>query len=533
MSVNSAIEHWQVRKAAVTHADGMVAAQHHLAARAGAAILHAGGNAVDAAVAAALALGAVEPWMCGLGGSGLMVIWLAGEKRAVVLDFQGVLAQRTATEDYPIDPDLPETLMGFPTVRDNANIEGYRSITVPGAAAGFNHAISRYGTRSLADVATPAIGLAKTGMPVDWHTHLQISLAMRVLQGDAASASIYLPQGRPALPETRIAIPGLAGTLEAFALGGGEAFYRGELAQIMAADLANGGSAITADDFAAYRVLEADVLESRHRGTTLFTPGHTSGGQRLSDCLGHIAGHLPAPPTEPTPETWAIYADGLNAAWRNHNRRIGRATEVGACTSHLSAADRDGNMVALTHTLLNRFGSGVTLPNTGLLMNNAVSYFDPRPGFPTTMAPLMRINASNMCPTVAVRNGEARFAIGASGGNHIMPAVAQVAALMLDFDMDLEAAMNMPRIDASDRGSVRVDPALGDAVIAELQSHHTLEIAQRLVFPRLFACVSGVARAPGGGFHGSNDPSLPSGAASGPAPFPDLSDVNDEGAVRA
>ena len=190
-------------------------------------------------------------------------------------------------------------------------------------------------------------------------------------------------------------------------------------------------------------------------------------------------------------------------------------------------------MVALTHTLLNRFGSAVTLPASGLMMNNAVSYFDPRPGYPTTMAPLMRINASNMCPTIAVREGEAQFAIGASGGNHIMPAVTQVAALMLDFGMDLETAVNMPRVDASDRGSVRVDPALGEAVIAELGRHHALEIAQRLVFPKLYACVSGVSRAEDGRFFGINDPSLPTGGASGPRAFPTVRAADTEASVRA
>ena len=532
--MSKTIEHWQVRKAAIVHAEGMVAAQHYLAARAGAALLHDGGNAVDAAVAAALALGAVEPWMCGLGGSGLMVVWLAGEQRAVVLDFQGVLAARTAPEAYPIDPDLPETLMGFPTVRGNANVEGYRSITVPGAAAGFDHAIRNYGSRPLKTIAAPAIQLARAGLSVEWFAHLQISLAMGTLQKDAASADVYLPDGRPALPESRISIPGLADTLEAYGAGGAADFYQGDLARAIVADLASGGSTITGDDFAAYSVLEAEVLESEHRGTRLFTPGATSGGQRLRDCLAHIASHLPAPPVAPTPETWATYAAGLELAWRNHNRRIGRETEVGTCTSHLSTVDRHGNMVALTHTLLNRFGSGVTLPATGLMMNNAVSYFDPRPGYPTTMAPRMRINASNMCPTIAVRGGRALFAIGASGGNHIMPAVAQVAALMLDFGMDLEAAINMPRLDASNRGSGRVDPALGGAVITELGRHYTLEIAQRLVFPKLYACVSGVSRSEDGSVHGLNDPSLPIGGASGPMAFPTgLGAADPEAGVRA
>ncbi len=111
----------------------MVAAQHHLAARAGAGMLAAGGNAVDAAVAAAMALAAVEPWMCGLGGSGYMVVWLSAEKRSYVLDFQGMLPAAIEPANYPLDPDMPESIMGFPGVVERQNEIGYHSITVPGA----------------------------------------------------------------------------------------------------------------------------------------------------------------------------------------------------------------------------------------------------------------------------------------------------------------------------------------------------------------------------------------------------------------
>ncbi|MEL7213728.1 MAG: gamma-glutamyltransferase [Pseudomonadota bacterium] len=516
--MNHDSEHWQVSKSATLHSDGMVSAQHILAARAGAAMLDQGGNAVDAAIAAALALGPAEPWMCGLGGSGLMVIWLSKEKKAVTLDYQGVLAGATTFKDYPVDPDLPETLMGFPTVCDNANVEGYRSITIPGAAAGFDHALRKWGRLPMTTVAAPAIALAENGVEATWFTTLQIALASPVLAKDPASREIYLPGGHPIAPERPMVIPQLAQTLARFAEGGAEAFYKGSLARDLVADLNAGGSVISTDDLAAYEVLEAPAHTQEHRGATAHVMGDVSGGTRLHDFLAFSQTHMPHPPEQPTPQTWTHYANGLNEAFRAHNIRIGRETEKGGCTSHLSAADKDGNMVALTHTLLNRFGSGVTLPRTGLLMNNAVSYFDPRPDWPTSMAPHKRINASNMCPTIVTRNGEAAVALGASGGNHIMPAVAQVTALMLDFGLSLEEAMNHPRLDASDRGSVRVDPALGPAVIDALATDHDLEIAQRLVFPKLYACVSAVAATPEG-WAGLNDPSQPSGGSSGPAPF--------------
>jgi gamma-glutamyltranspeptidase / glutathione hydrolase len=516
--VNRNVEQWQVSKRAVASEAGVVAAQHWQAAQAGAGLLAKGGNAVDAAVAAAFALAAVEPWMCGLGGSGYMVVWRAGEKRARVLDFQGMLPAAIDPADYPLDPAVPESIMGFPGVAGNRNVEGYGSILVPGAVAGLAFGLERFGTVGLDTALGPAIALAERGLAVDWFTTLMVALAMPLLARDAGARAAFLPDGAPPAPERRLALGALPATLRTLAHEGPDAFYRGRLARLMAADLAAGGSRITADDFAAYEVLEPEALCGSHRGAEVHTAGRTSGGLRLLDALAHIARHL-EPARGVGAHTFAVYAEALNVAWRAHKRRIGRDLLPGG-TSHLSAVDGEGNMVALTYTLLNRFGSGVVLPQTGILMNNAVSYFDPRAGFPTTMAPHKRINASNMCPIVVTRDGHARFALGASGANHIMPAVTQIAALMLDYDLSLEAAFHIPRIDASDRGSIRVDPRAGEAVLGELARHFELEVAQQLVFPKLYACPSGVARDPATGLcSGISDPLHPIAGAAAAAPF--------------
>ncbi|WP_110678504.1 gamma-glutamyltransferase [Salinicola sp. RZ23] len=524
-------DNWTLTTPAVRSPRGAVAAQHRLAARAGAAQLDAGGNAVDAIVATAYALNAVEPWMCGLGGSGFMVIWLAREQRAVALDFQGTLAEAIRLADYPVDPSRPKTPMGFPGVVDDANIAGYRSITVPGAVAGLDQALTRFGSRPRAEVMAPAIALAERGLQVDWFTTLQIALCARTLSRDPTSAAIYLPDGHPAAPESRLRIPQLADTLTEIAAGGADTFYRGELATKIVADLQAGGSRLSRDDLAGYTVREYTPMMATHRGYTLYTPGEASGGLRQREMLAHAETAMPVPPARPTPATWVAYAEALEACWRQHKIRTGVLApsaghrdhsdgENGACTSSMSAVDAEGNMVALTYTLLNRFGSGVTLPQTGMLMNDSVSYFDPRPGYPTTMAGGKRINSSNMCPTVAVKDGEARFSVGASGGNLIMPAVTQVAALMMDFGMSLEEAVHHPRLDASHRGSIRVDPRLDAATLAALESRFALEIAQQRVFPKLYACVSGVARDPASGeCVGLSDPTQPIGGGATPAPF--------------
>lgn len=530
--MNRDVEQWRVSKRAVASTAGVVAAQHVLAARAGAGVLSDGGNAVDAAVATALALGVVEPWMCGLGGSGYIVVWLAEKKQARMIDFQGMLPKAISGDDYPLDPDVPESIMGFPGVIDRQNEVGYRSISVPGAVMGLARALELYGRFGLDRVLSPAIALSERGLPCSWFTTLQAALAMADLSRDPAASAIYLPHGAPPEPEQFLALGKLPETLRTLADEGPDSFYRGRLAERMASDLQAGASRIDGDDLAAYDVLESEVLSTGYRGARLHTAGHTSGGPRLIDTLDYISRHL-SPEAGPGPQSWRIYADALNQAWRRHKRRIGRVTEVGSCTSHLSVVDADGNMAALTFTLLNRFGSCVVLPSTGILMNNAVSYFDPRPGFPTSMEGRKRINASNMCPIIATRDDDAIFALGASGANHIMPCTTQIAALMLDFCMTLEEAMNHPRIDASDRGSIRVDPRLGDEVLSALAEDFELEVAQLLVFPKLYACPSGVSRDPLTGVcQGLNDPSQPIGGAAASTPF-ELDDEEKKTGPRA
>lgn len=507
----ASLEHWSVNKAAVSSQKGVVAAQHTAAAAAGATMLAKGGNAVDAAVAAAFALSCVEPWMCGPGGSGYMVIWNAAEKRARVYDFQGVLANSIDSSDYPLDADVPMSIMGFPGVVDNLNTVGYKSITVPGAVKGLSAALADSGKFALDRVLQPAIDLARAGLAGNWFTTLQIALTAGDLQADEGARSIYLPDGVPPQPEQRLSLGALAKTLKILAHEGPDSMYGGTLCETMVADLQAGGSHLDVEDFAQYKVIKSESLQGLHRGVALHTAGPTSGGPRLIETLQAIAENL-QPGAAPDSASWLVYAQGLNKAWQSHNARIGRTTETGGCTSHLSTVDSDGNMVALTYTLLNRFGSCVVLPQTGILMNNSVAYFDPRPGYPTSMAPGARINASNMCPTIATRNGESLFSVGASGANFIVPCTTLIAALMIDYGLTLEQALNLPRIDVSGDGVVTVDPRLGDEAIDVLAANFPVEVAQLLVFPKLYACPSGVSRDPETGvMFGGNDPSQPVG----------------------
>ena len=165
--MNENTEQWNISKNAVHSDQGVVASQNWIASSVGADSLAKGGNAIDAAVSCAFALNIVEPWMCGLGGSGYIVIWLAKEKTVKVIDFQGTLPKNILFEDYPIDPQTPQTIMGFPGVKNFGNELGYRSITIPGAVSGLSAAIEKFGKLGIDSILSKTIEIAERGLHVD------------------------------------------------------------------------------------------------------------------------------------------------------------------------------------------------------------------------------------------------------------------------------------------------------------------------------------------------------------------------------
>ena len=487
------VEQWDVRKQAAMGEGGVVASQHWRASVAGATVLAEGGNAVDAAVATALVLTGCEPWMCGLGGAGYMVVYKADEDRAHVADFPFRVPGEIDLTRYPVDPEAPDVLMGFPGVVENRNVMGYESIGVPGAVDGLSRMLERFGTLGWDTVLAPAIDLAEKGLPVDWDTTLEIALAMEGLAKDPGASAVYLPGGFPPQPDTFIPMGNLASTLRALAENGPRDFYEGALASRLVDDLRAGGSAISEADLVGYRTELYDATTHDHRGARVHVAGDTSGGPRMVHALQWMERELRSPGSVGT-DIYLAFAGALDSAFGEHRRRYNMEPhQPNASTTHLSVLDREGNMVALTYTILNRFGSHVVLPGTGITMNNAISYFDPRPGFPNSLEGGKRVMSSNMCPTVVSRDGRAWFAVGASGANQIMPAVFQMAAFILDGGLTLEEAAHMPRIDApGSDGTLRVDHALAPEIQAALAQRYTLEPAQRTVFPNLFACPCGV-----------------------------------------
>ena len=490
MNINN--EQWEINKKSLSSENGIVSSQNWIASSIGADVMNRGGNAIDAAVASAFALNVVEPWMCGLGGSGYMLIWLEKSKTIKALDFQGVLPEKIDLNDYEIDSNIPSSIMGFPGVKNKENILGYKSVTVPGAVSGLSTALENFGNLELDNILKKTIEIAEKGLPVDWYTTLQIAIESNELKNFESTANIFLPNGVPPKPEQFLKLEKLTKTLKKISENGHDEFYNGNLARDIVSDLSKGGSKITLEDLNSYKTVFIDPLKTNYKNKILYTAGKNSGGQRLNDTLNYIEKNL----NEDTPfgkETYVTYAKALNNAFIKHKNKLKKNITHG-CTSHLSTVDKDGNMVALTYTLLNRFGSKVVLPKTGILMNNSVSYFDPRPGYTTSIEGKKRINSSNMCPTICLNKDKGLFSIGASGANHIVPCTAIIAGFLLDFNFSLEKAFNLPRIDVNETNIITADPDLGEEIIDELKKYFKVEVAKNSVFPKLYSCPSGIYR---------------------------------------
>jgi gamma-glutamyltranspeptidase / glutathione hydrolase len=201
-----------------------------------------------------------------------------------------------------------------------------------------------------------------------------------------------------------------------------------------------------------------------------------------------------SPGAAPDAASYTAMARALDVSYKRRLAEMGdtEAPQAPACTTHFSVVDRHGNMAAVTQTLLSIFGSRVVSPSTGLLMNNGVMWFDPEPGRPNSLGPgkgcLM-----NVCPAIGEKDGR-RFAIGASGGRKILPAVLNLTSFMLDFGMSLEAAFHQPRIDNSGGGTIIADEDQPTDIVAALQALGPTATTKRTIFPYAFACPAGVMR---------------------------------------
>ncbi len=491
----------RITKSAIRTEQGVVAAQHRRAAEVGAKVLADGGDAVDAAIATSFALGVLEPWMSGIGGGGAMVLYRAKAKRTSVVDFGMRSPESLDLADFPLSgAGRASDLFPWAQVVGDRNIHGPLAIAVPGVVDGMRVAHERHARMPWRDLLAPAIRLADEGLLVDGVTSQHIASAAPDLRRYAGASEAYLADGLPPVPawsartEVRLPQQKLAATLRRLADAGPRDLYDGELARAVAGEIGALGGRLSAADLAAYRAREVEPLMIDYRGARVAATPELTAGPTLAHVL-HLLSERLVPRGGPDADAYAAYAGALQEAYRVRLSRMGDqdGARAPACTTHFCVVDREGNIASVTQTLLSIFGSRVSLPDTGVLMNNGIMWFDPEQGNPNSLAPGKRC-LTNYCPIV-VEHGSRRFALGASGGRRILPAVAQILSFVVDYGDALDTAFQRPRIDASEDVLVIGDEALPAAVQASLAARFEFIAQHRLTTPMKFACPTAVLRA--------------------------------------
>ena len=470
-------------------ADGnMVVGPERFASEAGLTMLSQGGNAVDAAVATGFALAVTLPRAGNIGGGGFMLVHLAAENRNVFIDYRE-MAPAAATRDMFLTPEGK--------VDKRRAYFSHQASGVPGTVAGLIHALEAYGTLPLATVIQPAIDLAANGFVMDITLHQNISARAERLAQDPETKKIFLGNdGKAPAIGSLFKQPDLAATLQRIADNGRDGFYAGPTAELIAKDMAANDGLITQEDLANYVAVERAPVTGQFKDYAIVSaPPPSSGGIHVIQMLNIL---------EPYPlETWghnsAQYLhhviEAMKLAYADRSEHLGDPERMEAPidfllakdyaskrrglinsdsatpsaeiapgvmptpespdTTHYSVADSAGNVVSNTYTLNFSFGSHITIPGTGILMNNEMDDFAARPGFPNAyglvqgeknaVAPGRR-PLSSMTPTLVFRNGEPWLATGSPGGSLIITAVMQTILNAMTFDMNIAEAAAAPRV---------------------------------------------------------------------------------------
>jgi len=490
---------------------GGVASNHPTASQVGLDILREGGSAADAAVAVSLVLGVVEPHMSGLGGDGFYHHFDAGEGRARVYNGSGPSPGASARHDFRAS--------GMP-------LAGPLSASVPGALGALARLHHRHGILPWERLCAPAVEAARAGVGVTFSFHRFSTNYQAKLGADAGSAAIFLRNGKPAPIGSFISQTALADTLAMLASSGAESFYRGELARRLLADFEATGIPIAAEDLCGYEPQEQDPLAIRYRGfDVLQTPPNSMGFTLLQELLivEHFdlagMGHLSADAVHvmveakklafldreryaSDPRHQAVPLDRLlsfeHARTLAAKIRMDRAADIplkdiarpaGTDTTYFCVIDAQGNAVSAIQSLNNAFGSGVTLPATGIIMNNRMTCWHLQKGHANEMRPGKRVRHTMNAPMV-LRDGKVWALFGTPGADDQVQVNLQMATGLIDFGRDPQSLAEAPRWSSDQVGqeanwphggrhALTLESSMPEATIASLRArgHLVHEVA--------------------------------------------------------
>src|SRR6266851_5677948 len=432
----------------------IIVCQQPAAAEIGLEVMRRGGNAVDAAVTCAFVQGVIDPQMCGLGGCGVMLVHGVRTGDAL-LEFYATAGGRSR-EDQWADRFIRQAADRYGYVLEGwVNDVGYQSVGVPGTVAGLHEALTRFGTISWEQAIEPAIPLARDGFPVSGYMHgywttdygPDVVPNKQRIQATPEAKAIYTHDGRLLEIGERFVQSDYARTLELIARDGPDTFYKGDIADAIAADFEANGGFITKEDLAGYKVNVTEPLRGTYRGLSVAAAGPPAGGLTLLQMLNFLEGFDLGAHGWPSTESARLLVEAM--AWAVADRELHVADPrfveipVGALadkqyaaaarevvgahdradTTQVCVVDDVGNAVSLTHTLGS--ASGVVTPGLGFGYNDYMNCFDPRPGRPNSIRP-GKTRATSMTPTLVFDGDRLRVCIGAPGGTKIVTAILQV-----------------------------------------------------------------------------------------------------------
>ena len=468
--------------------NGMVSTQEKLATEAGLQVLKEGGNAIDAAVTVGFALAVTLPRAGNIGGGGFMMIHLANNTQNIALDYR---------EKAP----LKATANMF--LNEKGNVDKHKSrfsplaVGVPGTVAGLIMALDNYGTISLQRALQPAIALAEQGFIVTQDFVDSLRFARIFLEKHPVSTKIFYPNGNFPVVGTIFRQPDLARSLKLIAKEGKKAFYEGEIAQAIVKEMQASGGLITLDDLAKYKPVIRKPIQGNYKGYDIYSmPPPSSGGIHLIQILNILKPFDLKELGHNTAKTIHVMTEAMKLAYADRSKFLGDSDFVPVPindlisqkyanslrkkinpnqatpsrkispgnplkyqeshdTTHYSVVDKDGNAVANTYTLNFSYGSGITVPQTGILLNNEMDDFVAKPGVPNAygltggefnaIAPEKRM-LSSMTPTIVLKEGKVFLVTGSPGGSRIITTVLQILLNVIDFDMNIAEATVSPRI---------------------------------------------------------------------------------------
>ena len=466
------------RRSVVMSKRGMAASSQPLAVEAAINVLRGGGNAIDAAVTATAVLGVLEPMSTGLGGDCFALVYSAKERRLIGINASG-RAPRSASAEALIQLGVR-----------HVPLDGPLSVTVPGALDGLASCLTTYGTISLEQALAPAIFYAEDGFPVHEVAAQQWERSLAKLGRNEESSKVYLPQGRAPRPGEVFHNPDLALTLRLIAEQGPDVFYQGKLGEAISTAVLDLGGVMCPDDLKAHTSEWVEPIETSYRGYEIVEmPPNTQGlavlialnileGYRLSEMGRDSSEYLhylieatkvalldararvadPREPIDTKQLLSKLYAEGRRSEISQTMAAISQAALFGnqSDTVYIAVVDEQRNVVSMISSLFKAFGSGITVPGTGLLLQNRGACFSLEPDHPNVMAPGKR-PFHTIIPSIIMRDRRPWACFGLVGGLMQAQGHVQVVSNLVDFDMNPQAALDAPRFRIFEDGRLGVE----------------------------------------------------------------------------